>query len=668
MQAFTNPSQRFRQALATCSSSSPSLEHLVRLADRLPSTSTGQADLRNTDPQTRETSLHIAARRGRVDVVQWLMEEDHDEGEVSRDAAGDTVVHLAASLGHIDILHLYLARYPFVVLIDVGADINAPDLVGNSPLHMASSYGKLPVVRLLIDLGCQTDSRNSEGFSAADYAFSFSMLKELESLIRQRAEQVKEAKRAARAQRKARSSPDTVRSRRRGDSTTLSIALPPAPSRASSGSGYSPSPTADPATSPDSMPPTSSAFGLGLSYSATSSGGNNGTTSPALLATSGIPSLGSPIPPTPFPPDSPDVDYSPSLGSSNGLSSSNAFPYRPTPIRPSNSRSPSEASSNPQTPTSPYHNTTSPQPSPISPSANSSIPPWPTGGSTANSTPARSLLSLRRVSRAPPGSSPLSTPTCTAPPPSQLGEDVFNPSPASALSAETNSTGISSSGQTATPTPASPTPASPRQGAPRQDALFAVGEMQYPALVAAPHPVDSLLDTTSPSASPPTSPPYSPPRPSSGHKLVRKARSHAQHPSVTSSTIPEGHEPSSPSSSFQPRSAMGGRSVSTPAGTGGGRDGTDSMDSSRKTPPMQHFFPAGSKGGVGVDGEKSVRGSKLKKEKHTSHHSHGLGHGALGSLGLRRASTVESHGSGSGLAEGGKGSRLKRVFGLGRKG
>lgn len=84
MQAFSNPSQRFRQALAGCSSSSPSLEHLIRLADRLPSTSSGQADLRNPDPVTRETSLHIAAKRGRVDVCEWLLEEDHDEQEVSR--------------------------------------------------------------------------------------------------------------------------------------------------------------------------------------------------------------------------------------------------------------------------------------------------------------------------------------------------------------------------------------------------------------------------------------------------------------------------------------------------------------------------------------------------------------------------------------------------------
>jgi uncharacterized protein len=70
--------------------------------------------------------------------------------------------------------------------------IDAPDLYGNTPLHCASSWGKLPVssgkpskaespltptrcwqvVKLLVEMDCDVSAKNNEGFSAADYAFS----------------------------------------------------------------------------------------------------------------------------------------------------------------------------------------------------------------------------------------------------------------------------------------------------------------------------------------------------------------------------------------------------------------------------------------------------------------------------------------------------------------
>jgi ankyrin repeat protein len=77
------PSERFRNAVASATAFSPSLAHIQRLADRLPSTSEGRPDLRNPDLQGR-TSLHLAAGRGRRDVVEWLLEEGVEEVEVSR--------------------------------------------------------------------------------------------------------------------------------------------------------------------------------------------------------------------------------------------------------------------------------------------------------------------------------------------------------------------------------------------------------------------------------------------------------------------------------------------------------------------------------------------------------------------------------------------------------
>ncbi|KPV74271.1 uncharacterized protein RHOBADRAFT_54114, partial [Rhodotorula graminis WP1] len=80
--ALVDPATRFRRALAHCGPSSPSLEFLVRLADRVPTD--GHVRYRNTDPQTRQTSLHLAALKGRLDLVRWLLDEGVDQAEVSR--------------------------------------------------------------------------------------------------------------------------------------------------------------------------------------------------------------------------------------------------------------------------------------------------------------------------------------------------------------------------------------------------------------------------------------------------------------------------------------------------------------------------------------------------------------------------------------------------------
>lgn len=68
-----DPQLRFRQAVQ---SATASLSYIQRLSLKL-------TDLRNTDPATRQTSLALAALAGRIDVCLWLIEEGHDEDEIS---------------------------------------------------------------------------------------------------------------------------------------------------------------------------------------------------------------------------------------------------------------------------------------------------------------------------------------------------------------------------------------------------------------------------------------------------------------------------------------------------------------------------------------------------------------------------------------------------------
>lgn len=93
----------FRNALK-----SRSLAHIQRLATQLD-------DARNLDPSTRSSSLHEAAKSGRADVFSWLLlEQQHEHAEISQDARGETVLHVAAEHGETEILELYLEFYPSV--------------------------------------------------------------------------------------------------------------------------------------------------------------------------------------------------------------------------------------------------------------------------------------------------------------------------------------------------------------------------------------------------------------------------------------------------------------------------------------------------------------------------------------------------------------------------
>lgn len=230
----TSPSIRFRDAISNPASS---LSHLQRLSHKLD-------DIRNIDPSTRVTSLALAVQANRLDVAEWLMDEGHEEGEISRDSMGDTPLHVASSVGAYDIAELYLAAYPFVLewvnakgatplhsaamkgqtecaqlLIESGADIDAPDLLGNTPLHYASAWGKTSVVKLLIELDCQVGAKNNDGFTAADYSYSFASLKALEDCARAHFELQKRTRKHSKASRNGDGTASPGKSRRKNSSS-----------------------------------------------------------------------------------------------------------------------------------------------------------------------------------------------------------------------------------------------------------------------------------------------------------------------------------------------------------------------------------------------------------------------------------------------------------------
>ncbi|KAJ1308778.1 hypothetical protein OPQ81_004468 [Rhizoctonia solani] len=209
-----------------------------------------RTDMRNPDPgPSRFTSLAWAAVLACEEVFEFLLEHDHDEEELSRDAENNTILILLAGAptpparhgqprthslaqAHLRMAQLYLERYAFLLdwpnmqgmtalhqaalkgneafvrmLLDMGAFLDQADHQGNTPLHYASAWGHVQVVQLLIERGCQFALRNNEGFTASDYAYSISTMNTLQDTVRAQFE-VNKKQKAARLRNNRRMSDD----------------------------------------------------------------------------------------------------------------------------------------------------------------------------------------------------------------------------------------------------------------------------------------------------------------------------------------------------------------------------------------------------------------------------------------------------------------------------
>lgn len=106
--------------------------------------------------RTGFTAVHSAATRGRLEIVQWLIEECGAMPDLE-DREGETALHKAALHGHLSII-----KY----LLPERADVHACDADGWTALHNACSMGYLDIVRWLCESGGAADQVN--GVSGVD--------------------------------------------------------------------------------------------------------------------------------------------------------------------------------------------------------------------------------------------------------------------------------------------------------------------------------------------------------------------------------------------------------------------------------------------------------------------------------------------------------------------
>lgn len=101
------------------------------------------------------TALMWAAVKGHLPIVQSTIERFH-AGVNLQNALGETALFLAVREGHVEVV-----KY----LLQNGADPNMPSLSdeGMFPLHVAAAFGRLDLVRLLVQYGAWVECESLEG-------------------------------------------------------------------------------------------------------------------------------------------------------------------------------------------------------------------------------------------------------------------------------------------------------------------------------------------------------------------------------------------------------------------------------------------------------------------------------------------------------------------------
>jgi hypothetical protein len=105
--------------------------------------------------------LIIALKGGDLATARNLLAKGADPN--AQDEDGATPLALASLGGHTDIVQALLTK---------GANVNAHSINGFTPLMLAAGKGHLPIVQALLARGANVNAKSEDGFTALDFASS----------------------------------------------------------------------------------------------------------------------------------------------------------------------------------------------------------------------------------------------------------------------------------------------------------------------------------------------------------------------------------------------------------------------------------------------------------------------------------------------------------------
>ena len=108
--------------------------------------------------------LHLAAHFNHVTAARWLLDAGADAHARSRNDLANQPLHAAAA-GQASVEMLTL-------LLDAGAEVNAREHGGFTPLHQCAENGHLAAIKLLLARGADPQARADDGRTALAFALA----------------------------------------------------------------------------------------------------------------------------------------------------------------------------------------------------------------------------------------------------------------------------------------------------------------------------------------------------------------------------------------------------------------------------------------------------------------------------------------------------------------